>query len=193
MSNANCSADVVSCWVASQVDILTNIANSLLPVQRLLSAGAYFVGILFIMKAIYSLKVYGESRTMMSSSSNIKEPMLYFLVGSMLLFMPTGVSVLVSSSFGYDSILAYAPVTSGSSTINMLFGADSAMGRPLSVLIRTIGVFAFIRGWILVARAGGQGQQPGGLGKGMIHVFGGILAMNIVGTLEMINNTLYGN
>ena len=54
------------------------------------------------------------------------------------------------------------------------------------------GECAFIHGWILIARAASQGQPPGGTGKGLMHVFGGILAMNIVRTLDVIHNTFYG-
>jgi intracellular multiplication protein IcmC len=161
-------------------------------VERLVAAAAYLIGMAFAVKAIYSLKVYGEARTMMSTNSSIKEPLAYFLVAGMLIYLPTGFQVLMNSSFGYSNILAYAPINSNNSTIDILFGQDSAVGASLAIIIQTIGLIAFIRGWVLIARSASQGQPPGGTGKGMVHVFGGILAMNIVGTLQMINNTLYG-
>ena len=192
MSDNSCTSDPVTCWIASQVDILTNIANTLGPIQKLITGASYLIGIAFGMKAIYCLKVYGESRTMMSGNTSLKEPLLYLLVAGMMIYVPTGVSVVMSSTFGYANILSYAPVSSGNAVIDTLFGADSAVGRPLAFIIQTIGVFAFVRGWVLVARSGSQGQQPGGTTKGLMHVFGGILAMNIIGTLEVVNNTLYG-
>ncbi len=73
-----------------------------------------------------------------------------------------------------------------------LFGGDSELGNALVIIIQTIGLYAFARGWVLIARGAGQGQQPGNTGKGLMHIFGGILAVNIVGTVEMINNTLFG-
>jgi intracellular multiplication protein IcmC len=83
-------------------------------------------------------------------------------------------------------------VNSSNETINSLFGSGSLVGAPLTMIIRVIGLIAFVRGWVLIARSASQGQPPGGTGKGLIHVFGGILAINIVGTLNMINTTLYG-
>lgn len=188
----NCASNPVSCWISSQIDILTNIASSMQSVERLIAAAAYLIGIAFAVKAIYSLKVYGEARTMMASNTSIKEPLAYLLVAGMLIYLPTGFQVLMNSSFGYSNILAYAPINSNNSTIDILFGQDSAVGESLAIIIQTIGLIAFIRGWVLIARSASQGQPPGGTGKGMVHVFGGILAMNIVGTLQMINNTLYG-
>ncbi len=45
----------------------------------------------------------------------------------------------------------------------------------------------------MVAKAASQGgQQAGSTGKGLMHVLGGILAINIVSTMQIVNNTLYG-
>lgn len=177
----------------SYVDILANIATNLIQVQYLVSAWAYMAGIVFMYKAVYSLKVYGEQRAMSSSNSSIKEPLTYFMVGGMLLFFPSSFEMMMNTMFGYSSILQYAPYNSQSPIISDLFGNGSKIGNYLSTVIETIGGISFIRGWILISRSAAHGQPPGGTGKGMTHVIGGVLAMNMVGTLEVINNTLYGN
>lgn len=192
MATTTCTGGSVACWIASQVDILTNLAQSMVPVQKMLTGGAYIIGLTFVFKALYSLKAYGESRTMMSGNTNLKEPVTYLMVGAILIYFPTAFKIFMQTTFGYSNILQYAPVNSGNGAINTLFGSGSAVGEPLSIIIRVIGLIAFIRGWILIARSASQGQPPGGTGKGFIHVFGGILAMNIVGTIDIINNTLYG-
>jgi len=179
-------------WISDQVDIINNIASNLEQVQKLVSGAAYIMGLSFGIKAIFCLKQYGESRTMMSSSTSVKEPVVYFLVASMLLYLPTAFEIMMNTTFGYSSVLAYAPIGSNNSGLDTLFGQNSAVGESLSMIIRTIGLIAFIRGWVMIARSASQGSQPGGTGKGLMHIFGGILAMNIVGTLQIINNTLYG-
>lgn len=182
----------ITSWIAGHANVLNNIAGSLIPVQRLITGTAYLLGLAFAFKAIFSLKTLGESRTMMSSSGNVKEPIIYLLVSGALLYLPSAVGVILQTTFGSSSILQYAPVDSSNSAIDTLFGTGSPVGPALSIIIQTIGVIAFVRGWVLIARSASQGQQPGGMGKGLVHVFGGILAMNIVATLEIINNTLYG-
>ncbi|WP_133127910.1 type IV secretion protein IcmC [Legionella nagasakiensis] len=179
-------------WVTNNADILINIANNMAPVQRMLTGAAYLIGLSFAFKAIYSLKVYGEARTMMSTNASMKEPLTYLLVAGIFIYFPTAFEIFLNSTFGYTNILAYAPINSSNQALDTLFGSNSVVGPPLAVIIRTIGLIAFIRGWILISRSASQGQPPGGTGKGMMHVFGGILAMNIVGTLQIINNTLYG-
>ena len=189
---SSCAGYAVSCWISSQVDILTNIAHSMEPVEKLVSGAAYLMGLGFAFKAILSLKQNAERTMSSASNSSIKEPAIYLLVAAMLIYLPTGFQVMMNTTFGYSNVLAYAPISSNSSTLNILFGQDSAVGASLALIIQTIGLIAFIRGWVLIARSASQGQPPGGTGKGLTHVFGGILAMNIVGTLQVINNTLYG-
>lgn len=192
MASSTCTGGGLACWAAGQADILTNIANSLAPVEKLITGGAYVMGCAFLFKAIYSLKVYGEARTMMSSNTSIKEPIAYLMVGAIFIYFPTGLDMVMQTTFGYTNILQYAPVNSENQAFSTLFGNGSAVGRPLTMIIQVIGLIAFVRGWVLIARSASQGQPPGGTGKGLIHVFGGILAINIVGTINMINNTLYG-
>lgn len=171
----------------SEVNILVNLANSLVPVQELVTGAAYLIGIGFAIKALLTLKQHGESKSMMSAQSNIKEPLLYLLIAGFLIYFPTGFEVFMSSTFGYSNVLAYGE----SETLNSVFG-ENELGRALVIIVQTIGVFAFVKGFILLARSSSHGQQPGGVGKGLMHIFGGILAINIVGTIEMVNNTLFG-
>lgn len=187
-----CTGGTLKCMFVGQAEMLTRLAESLLPVERLITGGAYLIGCAFLFKAIYSLKVYGEARTMMSNSASVKEPIMYLLVGAILIYFPTGFKIFMMSTFGYENVLQYAPVNSSNQSLDTLFGNGSVVGRPLAMLIQVVGLIAFVRGWVLVARSASQGQPPGGTGKGLIHVFGGILAINIVGTINIINNTLYG-
>ena len=68
---------------------------------------------------------------------------------------------------------------------------NSQAGLAITRIFQVIGLAAFLRGWLLIAKSA-QGQQQGNTSKGFIHIFGGILAMNVIGTLQILNNTLYG-
>lgn len=177
-------------WFTSTnaTDILKNIASNVEPVQKMVTGSAYVLGLVFAFKALYSLKVYGEARTMMASNASVKEPLMYLFVAAVFLISPQAVSIFLTSTFGTGNIMQYGP-TNGESP---LFGTASELAKPLVMIIQTIGYIAFVRGWILVARSSAHGQQPGSTGKGIMHVFGGILAINIVSTLQIVNNTIYG-
>ena len=177
-------------WISEHSEVIRNIANNLIPVQRLVTGAAYLIGLAFAFKAIYSLKIYGESRAMMSSSASIKEPLIYLIVAAIFIYFPTGLDIMLVTAFGREGILQFQDINSPNSALSLFSGPT---GEALALIIQVVGVIAFVRGWMLIARSASQGQQPGGTGKGLMHVFGGILAMNIVATLEIINNTLYGS
>jgi intracellular multiplication protein IcmC len=170
-------------------DMLVNLAQSLLPVQNLITGAAYLIGVSLGLKAIYTLKIYGEAKTMQSSTSSIKEPVFYLLISGLLIYFPTAMDIILNTSFGSSNILAYGD----SDVMDNAFSGDSDLGNAVVIIFQTIGLYAFVRGWVLISRSASQGQQPGGMGKGLMHVFGGILAVNIVGTVEMVNNTLLGS
>jgi intracellular multiplication protein IcmC len=173
---------------------LDTIMSSLLSVEKLITGGAYLMGISFAIKALYSMKTLAEEKSkQMSSHGSYKEPVFYMLAAAMLIYFPTGLQLLLNTTFGEGTrILAYAPISSSNATLNSLFGESSTFGAVIAVVVQVVGMIAFIRGWVLIARSASQGQPPGGTGKGIAHVFGGILAMNIVGTLQVVNNTLFG-
>ncbi|MDF1758675.1 MAG: type IV secretion protein IcmC [Legionellaceae bacterium] len=176
-------------WYSGDVDLLTNLANSLVQVEYLVTGAAYLMGIGFAIKAFFTLKTHGEQRSSLSGTGNMKEAVMYVLVASMLLYLPSGFEALMNTTFGYSSVLAY----SQSPYLTGILGSDSAVGNSLALIVQVIGLFAFIKGWIMIARGASQGgQTQGQTGKGLMHVFGGILAMNVVGTIEVIANTLYG-
>ena len=179
-------------WIASQADILTNIANNLGPVQKLITGASYILGVVFAFKAMLALKEHAAQTVMSSTSKGMKEPLIYLIVASALIYFPSALDVALMTTFGSTNILQYAPVSSPNAAINVLFGPGSLVGAPLTIIIQTIGLGNFVRGWILIARSASGGQQPGGTGKGLIHIFGGILAINIVQTVNIINNTIYG-
>lgn len=173
---------------ASQVTdaktMLINISKFVPDFWRLITAAAYVLGILFIFKAFYKMKVYGEARAMMASQNSIKEPATYIFVGAALMYYPTMRDRMVATVFGDDSILKYSDWS----------GPNSVKGystEAIFMIVQLVGLIAFIRGWMLLSHtAGQQGAQPGTFGKAITHVLGGVLAMNIVGTLNILQTSL---
>jgi intracellular multiplication protein IcmC len=116
----------------------------------------------------------------MSSQHSLKGPLINFLVATALIYSPQMFATLMLTSFGYSSPLQYG---------GDIPGWADAGGKALIGLVQVIGVIAFIRGWLYIARLAGQGGQPGTFGKGLTHIIGGILAINIIGTKEVLFGT----
>ncbi|MEI6094029.1 MAG: type IV secretion protein IcmC [Gammaproteobacteria bacterium] len=178
-------------WYSGSTAVLSNLANSLLSVEKMLTGASYLMGIAFALKAVMTLKSHGEQRSS-GGASSMKEASIYLVVAAMLLYYPTAFEVIMNSTFGYSSVLAYAPISNTSPLLSSIFGTDNAVGTSLAIIIQVVGLVAFLRGWLLIARSSSQGQGAGNIGKGLMHVFGGVMAMNIIGTLEVFQNTLFG-
>ena len=69
--------------------MLTNIANQIPNLMRLVTAIAYVLGMIFIFIAVLKMKHLGESRTMMSREHSIMGPIIYLVIGAMLLYLPS--------------------------------------------------------------------------------------------------------
>lgn len=170
--------------LSKNADWLNHLASNMTQVYHMVTGAAYIIGCAFAFKGLYALKVYGEARTMMATNASMKEPLTYLMVGAIFIYLPTAFGILMTTTFGSKSVLAYADLPS-----TLDFTATNG-GYAILTLLRTIGVIAFVRGWVMISRSAGQGSQPGAGSKGLIHVVGGILLMNIVGTLRIIYNTL---
>ncbi|RUR20037.1 type IV secretion protein IcmC [Legionella sp. km535] len=158
------------------ITILGNFSQSLYPVQRLITGGAYLLGILFVMKAIGKFKKIGDHRAQSSSQEKMYTPLMYLAFGAALIYIPTVIHTMANTAFGVGNVLTYSPPP----TPNIY----SSMG----LIIRTAGVIWFIRGCVLIIHASEPGTQEGP--KGLAFIIAGIFAMNFDNTIAMINYLL---
>lgn len=171
------------------INIFANLGPSLLSIQKLLTAGAYIIGISFIIRGVMALKQLAEHKNSMGQQHSMKEPMFYILSGAMLLYFPTGLKIFLTTTFGSEQILSYDSLNLSST----FFSNVKNLSENMLLFVQLIGLIAFIRGWIIIAKSSSQGGgQHGSFGKGLMHVFGGVLGINIVQTLNVISNTLIG-
>lgn len=168
--------------VSDIASVLANLQATVPQVTKLVVALCYTMGVGFILKSVYMLKMYGQGVTMMSSHHSVSKPFIVLFVGVGCLYIPTIISISIDSlwSYGSSSVLAYpADVSNWDAVIN-----------PLISIVRLFGLIAFVRGWTLLVKLGAEQAQPGTFGKGVMHMLGGVLAMNIVGTINVIKATL---
>ena len=119
--------------------MLVNFSQSYEPIFKMLTGGAYVAGVAFGFLAIYTLKEYGEQRSMMSSSTSLKPALVYLMVAAVFLYLPSAIDVLMQSTFGASSI----PIASGAQG-NELVGVDVQMA--ILRMVQIVGLVAFIRG-----------------------------------------------
>ncbi|MFJ1269015.1 type IV secretion protein IcmC [Legionella lytica] len=158
------------------IAILGNLSKSLYPLQRLITGGAYLLGVLFFITAVMKLMKIGDHRAQSQSQERMFVPMMYLLFGALLLYLPSALNLAANTAFGVGNILTY---TNYDPT-----NIYSSMG----LLIRTAGVLWFVRGCVLVAQSSEPGAQDGP--KGLIFILAGILSMNFDNTVAIMNNMM---
>jgi uncharacterized membrane protein HdeD (DUF308 family) len=158
------------------VSILGNISQSLYPIQHLISGGAYLLGILFFITSIMKFMKIGNHRAQGSSQEKMYSPIIYMVIGAILLYLPSALNLAANTAFGVGNVLTY---TNYNPT-----NIYSSMG----LLIRTAGVLWFVRGCVLVAQASEPGTQHGP--KGLVFIIAGILSMNFDNTVSILNNLM---
>lgn len=164
--------------INSFAEMLQNLNTNIPMVKQLVVGFCYVFGIAMIMRAVFMFKRYGEMRTMMANSISMQKPAIVLFIGCGLYFLPTLINHSIESLYAYgsSSVMEYPAATSWSAVIN-----------PLIQIVKLLGLVVFIKGWILLGRYGGEGgNQPGTGGKAVMHMVGGILAMNIVATMDII-------
>ncbi len=163
--------------------MMLNLSQSLPPIWKLVTAISYLLGIGFIMRAVYALKIYGDMRTQASQNPSIKTPLIFFVVGAALIFLPSTKSVVLTTIFAYGT-----PQPLSYTSSNPLISTQIV--AVVMQIVQLVGLISFIRGWMILAQAtsGGGGQQHT-FGKAMTHIIGGILAINVEGTKELLQAT----
>ncbi|WP_342146699.1 type IV secretion protein IcmC [Rickettsiella endosymbiont of Aleochara curtula] len=159
--------------------MLLTVTDQFPNIYRLITALAYLMGIAFIFRGVYQLKVYGDLRTMMSVQTNFKATMMVFFAGTALLYAPTAFKSMMLSTFATTSVedpMSYAPATSLSTLL---------ASRAVLLFVQLIGTISFIKGWVSLTHV----SNPNGrstMGKAVTHIVAGLLAINIEGTKQML-------
>ncbi|OGT47749.1 MAG: hypothetical protein A3E83_04920 [Gammaproteobacteria bacterium RIFCSPHIGHO2_12_FULL_41_20] len=160
--------------------MLTAFQTQVPALMKLVTAVAYVMGMYFIIIAVIGLKHFGESRSMMSQEHSLKGPLIFFAIGTALMYLPSAVSVGLTTF--WSSPTPYAYQTSSTGQWNSFVSA-------CFLIVQLIGTISFIRGLVILSRLGGHGGQPETFSKGMTHVIGGILCINIYQFVQVIAAT----
>lgn len=167
---------------------IANLSGAFDNIQMLVVAISYVIGAFFVVKGVMMFKVLATQTLSSAQKGDVAGPLVHILIGAVLIYLPSTVTTSLVTIFD----------TSTTSAASELIGYQSLSGveqwQAISVVViqytKLIGLIAFIRGWVILSKMAGAGNQPGSVGKGMIHVIGGILLINIVDTFNLLAQTL---
>ncbi len=163
-------------------DMFASFTSSSKALTRLVEFVSYMLGIALVLNSVFKFSQLGSNPQM-----SPKVPISFFLVGVGLVALTGSLSVVhetMAMGSGPGDILA--PSGGGG-----LKGMTSAGITGVLYFVRLIGYVAFVRGWLLLNQAG-QGKD-GALGRGLTHLFGGVAAINMQTTAQILANSFGWN
>ncbi|OGT55438.1 MAG: hypothetical protein A3F14_06545 [Gammaproteobacteria bacterium RIFCSPHIGHO2_12_FULL_43_28] len=163
----------------SAADVLRNIAEQVPRLIQMVTAIAYVLGFYFVFVGLLKLKHFGEQRSMHSQEHGLSAPLIYLMVGILLIYLPSSVRVGLSTFFAEPAPYGYLEAT----------GQWDQFYNTVYSIIQFIGIIAFIRGLVLLTHTGGHGQQ-GTFARALSFIIGGILCINIYQVVQVVFVTL---
>ena len=155
--------------------------DNLLTILQILQIIAVPAGLALFFGAFFQFKRYGETRTFMSYHMSLAGPLGALIAGATFMVLPTIIGVGIEAVYGTQEVMAYTVDQSGL----------GAFIPNVVLFVRIIGIGAFMRGIMLFSRAGhSQGQQPGVLSKAILHIFGGVLCINLWATVSLVRQLM---
>jgi len=183
--------------------VLNNVSNIIVPLTAMVLMISYCAGVYFIIHALTMMKKFGNMGMQQTQPGELGGPLMQLVVGAVLIYLPSSTDVLTNSLFSTSaslfggSSINYANLGVGASVLGYI-GADNlsqqwaALANTLVLYIQFIGLLSFIKGWFLMSKSAGAGSQPGNLSKGFVHIIGGIIAINFVSIVSILNSTIFG-
>lgn len=184
---------VISFLVAQQVlaesnvtaaSVFINIDNNLKGITQFITALFYIVGLSLAFSAVLRLKKFGQRTSFMHVEAGLLGPVSQLLIGVALVYSPTLLKTINMTFWqtpNFENILSWQLSMPNSQYLDII--------KPIVGIIQLVGAIAFLRGWIILSKASNQGAQPGSITKGVIHIIGGVLALNITRTISIVMNT----
>ncbi len=169
---------------ASHAGLGTNVVEGLAGASEFMLGLFYLTGIAFVFTGVNKMKKLGHRTAFMNVDSGITGPLIMVFLGAMLIFFPSFLEVLSQSIWASPDIAELGDLAYADSDQSLL----SKIG-PMVTIIQFIGLIAILRGFLILTKVTGQGAQPGTISKGFIHIIGGVMAVHIVRTAEVMINT----
>lgn len=173
-----------SAYALNDADVFNTLLKNLDGVYVGLVALAYTSGFILIGIAFSRMKKFGHITAFMHNNSGIVKPALLALIGIVLMYTPSMLSVFYETLWGYSSVQSTTSWVASKASSDWRLALQSVIG-----LVQVFGLISFIRGWFLLTKITSEQPQPGMTSKGIVHVVAGVLAINITGTIDTIEAT----
>lgn len=166
---------------------LENLSKTFSSISFLVVTIAQIIGVVLVFRGIAMYKIFATQSLSSAQRGELAGPFVHIIVGAILIYVGGSIDISVETIFGS------ATSSAGDLKAYLPPGTDEKWQALLAVLVKyfkLVGLLAFVKGWIILSKMGHAGSQPGSMGKGLTHIIGGILLMNLVDTMRLLACTL---
>ena len=164
-----------------------NLASSFYGLEKLIITVSYVIGLMLIVRGVMMYRIFANQTYGSAQRGEIAGPLVFLVVGIILLYFPSSLNTSLYTFFGTSEIgqLQELAAYSNRSQSETFLQLQNIVVKYLKL----IGLIAFVRGWVILAKMGHPGAQPGSIGKGITHIIGGVVLINIIDVLIIFENT----
>ncbi len=166
--------------VPDVVTMLLTLDESFPNLMRMTAGLSYLFGFGIMTKAVWELKKYGMGVST-TAQNDLRPTIMELCVGVALVFLPSTLKTLLATVYGTDAITGYKHLPDSSWQV----ASDT-----LIIFVAFIGLVAVVRGLLHLHKASSGQSQQNGFAKGIIHLVGGVLSLNIVQAKNILYSTL---
>lgn len=166
---------------------LTNLGQSFFGLQKLIFVLSYVIGFSLVARGLMMYRIFANQTYGSQQRGEIAGPLVFLVVGVVLLYFPTTINTSLSTFFGTSELGTLQELAAYYKPHRSVHWYQTQ--DVIIKYLKLVGLIAFIRGWIILAKMGHAGAQPGSIGKGIIHVIGGVILINIIDTLKILGKT----
>lgn len=166
---------------------LANLSYSFDMLVQLIVAVSYVTGLSLVVRGVLMYKVFAVQTMASAHKGEFAGPLVFIVVGAILIYFPSTLNTSLNTLFvGVDQ--------NSLSTASQMIGYQSLQNDQqwtqiadvVVKYVKLVGLIAFVRGWVILSKMGHSGSQPGSVAKGIIHIVGGVLLINIVDTFRIL-------
>ncbi|MCS5708318.1 hypothetical protein CC99x_005305 [Candidatus Berkiella cookevillensis] len=163
------------------------LTSSFYSLEKMLLVLSYIIGLFLVLRGLMMYRAFANQTYGSAQRGEIAGPMVFLIVGIMLIYLPSTMNASLQTIFGTSEIGQLSSLASYQST-------DSSenwlnLQNIFIKYLKLVGFIAFLRGWIILSKMGHPGAQPGSIGKGITHIFGGVVLINLVDTINILGHT----
>lgn len=163
------------------------LLSSFYSLEHLIVALSYVIGLTLTIRGLMMYRIFANQTYGSAQRGEIAGPLVFLVVGIVLLYFPTSINLSVNTLFGSSELSAFESLAGYQSTTT---GPNWYLIQNVIVkYLNLIGLIAFIRGWVILSKMGHSGAQPGSIAKGIVHIVGGIILINLISTIKVLAGT----